>query len=299
MSNLPIDWEPLPGPDPWEKAAALIAVAFLLLVLVLLGGCGNTIPPVLCPPVCLQPTETPTPTVSPTGTATSTPTSSHSPTATSTPTSPPAGPTPFQTTGGRALFDLDLSGFEPISSLDSYAFLTLCWNAPQPPTRPTTDCVQLGLRGLMMPPCVAKPCGGAMAVEVRASSNLYYDGFDIDPNTPGTQLRPESQMCGEGTRPAQWLPLGTSANGVFPIAVSWGQAFGGVRVETQVAAVTMAQGLQRPGLGWWIEGIPCEGNKCGIGWTYKREWTAQSHGASVVARSWQSVAPLGLHGRCP
>ena len=303
-------------------ALIIFIVALLAIIVFQIYGCGGgSLPPCtpFCPPTP-EPTSMPKPTeaASPTAVASSTPkrtptgtsTRTFSPTTTRPPVSPtpvatrtPAVPTPFQTTGGRAVIELDLAGFHPSATLDSYAFATVCFETPAPPKPAEFDCLQLGLRGTLLPPCEKKPCDNHMAVEVRASANARYDGADIDPNEPGTQLRPEREMCGEGTRPPRWIPLGP-LRPVYPITVEWGGAIrDGVTVSTPAGDARILQGMRHPAFGWFTEGIPCgPSGKCGVGWSYQKAWTIGPQGPNggrALLRTWEVVEPLPTHTRCP
>ena len=268
----------------------------LLLLPLLLTACPP--PPIPCPPNCPPP-------------ATSTPTNPPTlptprPTATPSPTVRPTAVPPVQVqqlTRGRAVFELDLAGFAvptPVPNpkagqpgepneiqLDSFAAVTAAWVDPGPPVPgpnryPRTPAFQLGLRGTDSRPCLVKPCGGKMALEVRFSSNITYDRTQSD----------ESAMCGAGTRPAQWLPLGPGPR--VRITEEWGPGF--FRVSTPVASWQTNQGAQGPGFGWWVEGIPPKG----LGWSYSPDWVFQSHGGSAQLLEWVAVGdvqpPLGA---CP
>lgn len=238
----------------------LILAAIVLGVLVVLGvalsACTLTLPP----PVVVLPTPGPTPPV---------------------PTPTPKVLEVRQATSGRAVFDVDLSGFSLVPGLDSYAFATLCWQEPVRGVRPTTPCLQLAVRGSDPAPCPGKPCQGRMALEVRYSANLQHDGSGIS----------EDAMCGRGTKPPQWLPLGTGARP--RVTVEWGPGF--VRASTPAGSWTATQGAATPGFGWWTPGIP----PGGIGWSYQPGWTLQAHGGAAVLVDWEAVGAQGGLGVCP
>jgi len=105
---------------------------------------------------------------------------------------------------------------------------------------------------------------------VRYSANLRLDGTLTD----------ERRMCGEGTRPPQWIPLGPGPT--VDVLVQWRP--GAVTVSTPAGRWTATQGARGPGFGWWTEGIP----KGGIGWTYRDAWTLQAHGGAAQLVSWQA-----------
>jgi len=207
---------------------------------------------------------------------------------TASPTAQPTVVPPVQVqqlTRGKAVFELDLTGFIPAADLDSYAFATLAWLPPGsgPDRYPSTPAFQLGLRGTDPRPCLAKPCAGRVALEVRFSSNIAHD----------RTLADESLMCGAGTRPAQWLPLGPGPK--IRVTAEWGPGF--FRASTPVASWQTSQGADGPGFGWWVPGIPPKG----LGWSYEDAWTLQAHGGSARLLSWEPTGsdPQPPLGSCP
>ena len=270
---------------------------FLFLLPLLLTACPP--PPIPCPPNCPPPaTATPTnPPTLPTPRATATPPPAA---ATATPTQEPADE--GQLTRGWEEYEIDLTGFvvptpkrnpkagqpnEPNEiQLDSFAAVTAAWVAPGPPVPgpnryPKTPAFQLGLRGTDARPCLAKPCAGRMALEVRFSSNIAYD----------RTLTDESRMCGAGTRPSAWLPLGPGPK--IRVTAEWGPGF--FRVSTPVASWQTNQGADGPGFGWWIEGIPLKG----LGWSYEQDWTLKAHGGTTRRINRKAVGVQPPLGACP
>lgn len=264
-----------------------------LLLALLLAACGHPIP---CPPLCLpQPTPTPA-----TATPTATPTAT-TPGATPTPRPEPSPPPVEvrQLTSGRAVFEVDLAGFavpSPVPNpkagqpnepnelqLDSFAFATLAWLPPGSGSDryPTTPALQLGLRGVEASPCLVKPCAGKVALEVRYSANVRYD----------RTLTDEKAMCGAGTRPPQWIPLGPGPK--VRVVLEWEPGF--VRASTPAGSWTATQGAAGPGFGWWVPGIPPKG----LGWAYKDDWTLQAHGGSAQLLGWEAVGEQPPLGACP
>lgn len=264
-----------------------------LILLSLLAACTRPIP---CPPLCF-PLPTPTPT---TATPTATPTpppSSATPTPRPEPSPPPVEVR--QLTSGRTVFEIDLAAFTvppPVPNpkagqpgepnelqLDSFAFATLAWTPPGsgPDRYPTTPALQLGLRGVEASPCLVKPCAGKVALEVRYSANVRYD----------RTLTDEKAMCGAGTRPPQWIPLGPGPK--VRVTLEWGPGF--VRASTPAGSWQTAQGAAGPGFGWWTPGIPPKG----LGWAYKDDWTLQAHGGSAQLLGWEAVGEQPPLGACP
>lgn len=243
----------------------------LALLLPLLSACIPTPQP--CQAPC--PDSSPTPRPSP-----------PTPIPTASPTAQPTTVPPVQVqqlTRGKAVFELDLTGFIPAADLDSYAFATLAWLPPGsgPDRYPSTPAFQLGLRGTDPRPCLVKPCAGKVALEVRYSANVRYD----------RTLTDEKAMCGAGTRPPQWIPLGPGPK--VRVTLEWGPGF--VRASTPAGSWQTDQGAAGPGFGWWTPGIPPKG----LGWAYKDDWTLQAHGGSAQLLGWEAVGEQPPLGACP
>lgn len=273
--------EPYEGGEPRPWLATMKVLALVLAVL-WLSACVPPVPP--CPG-CL-PTSTPTPVSTPDVKPTP------QPTVTPTPGSIPAGAL-APLTSGRAVLEVDLSGFTGAKGIDTFALATFCFQDPHAPVpkakRPQTPCIQVGLRGTDPSPCLLKPCQGKVALELRYSANIRFDGTITD----------ESKMCGSGTRPGQWVPLGPGP--VVTITLEWAPGF--VRGTTPAGSAELHQGAAvgspprssaLPAFGWWCEGIP----KGGIGYAYLEIWTGQHWGASVKLRSWTGTTG-GALGVCP
>ena len=257
------------------------SMRFVLLIACAIATVGAT-----CRPV---PAPTPgPPRVTATPTATGQPEATRTPTIMPTPLPPPA--TLQQLTSGIAVFEIDLSSFAvapPDANgdiLDIYAFATLAWEKPKgtgADRYPKTPAVQLGLRGTKKEPCIAKPCQGKAALEVRYSANVTFDRSGV----------PEKSMCGEGTKPPLWLPIGPGPK--HQVVLEWTPGF--VRASTSVTSVELHQGAASPGFGWWTPGIPPKG----LGWAYKEDWTIQAHGGTAQLLSFKATGEQPPLLACP
>lgn len=185
-------------------------------------------------------------------------------------------------TAGRMVLRVDASRFQPAApapdgkQLDVYTLATLVQTAPAKHFL-DVPALELNLRGTSAELCKASPCGRtALGITARYSASTRHDNAEPD----------ESKHKGEGIRPHQRLPIGTSP--LFDVIVTWRPGL--LEVCSPVKCWQTARGTEAVAFGWATEGIPrLPDGRFGVGWNYLEIWQALVYGARAWIASWEDA----------